>query len=303
MLISGVHLMGAAMLGVSLGRIRFRALPRIREEARGYGATRDTLQATPLTGDGGIDGIITLDRLGLEKVYVQAKRWTKGPVGAPEIQKFLSALAGRRGVHHHLHVHQGGVQLRGPGLGLHRPDGRSAVGCPDNRVRVGVSVQRSIRNEPTPLFATPAHVTAIRNLDLARRSSLSSGIVFSFRGGSKVFGGMKGFVGGSAVVLIAMLGCSDDADTSTKKDGSVSDLTKADTLTSDTEHQFCKKLQACNFMAAGQTVDTCTEALQKAWNLMTSAQKGDCEKATQKCIDMADCTNFANCIATAPTGC
>ena len=61
-----------------------------------YGASRSDLEATPLTGDGGIDGIITLDRLGLEKVYVQAKRWAKGGVGRPEIQKFFGALAGRR---------------------------------------------------------------------------------------------------------------------------------------------------------------------------------------------------------------
>ena len=64
--------------------------------AMGYGASRADLEATPLTGDGGIDGIITLDRLGLEKVYVQAKRWTTGTVGRPEIQKFFGALAGRR---------------------------------------------------------------------------------------------------------------------------------------------------------------------------------------------------------------
>ena len=64
--------------------------------AMGYGASRADLEATPLSGDGGIDGIITLDRLGLEKVYVQAKRWTKGCVGRPEIQKFFGALAGRR---------------------------------------------------------------------------------------------------------------------------------------------------------------------------------------------------------------
>ena len=46
-------------------------------------------------GDGGIDGVINLDRLGLEKVYVQAKRW-QGSVGRPEVQAFLGALAGRR---------------------------------------------------------------------------------------------------------------------------------------------------------------------------------------------------------------
>jgi restriction system protein len=47
------------------------------------------------SGDGGIDGIISLDRLGLEKVYVQAKRW-QNTVGRPEIQAFFGALAGHR---------------------------------------------------------------------------------------------------------------------------------------------------------------------------------------------------------------
>ena len=47
------------------------------------------------TGDGGIDGVISLDRLGLEKVYVQAKRW-QGPVGRPDVQAFYGALAGQR---------------------------------------------------------------------------------------------------------------------------------------------------------------------------------------------------------------
>ena len=46
-------------------------------------------------GDGGIDGVISLDRLGLEKVYVQAKRW-QGSVGRPEVQAFYGALAGQR---------------------------------------------------------------------------------------------------------------------------------------------------------------------------------------------------------------
>lgn len=63
----------------------------------GYGTTRADLKQTPASGDGGIDGVITLDRLGLEKVYVQAKRWTTGTVGRPEIQKFVGALAGQGG--------------------------------------------------------------------------------------------------------------------------------------------------------------------------------------------------------------
>jgi restriction system protein len=59
--------------------------------ALGYGTNRSDLQRVGGSGDGGIDGIISLDRLGLEKVYVQAKRW-KDPVGSPEIQTFMGAL-------------------------------------------------------------------------------------------------------------------------------------------------------------------------------------------------------------------
>jgi restriction system protein len=57
----------------------------------GYGTSRSDVQRTGSSGDGGIDGIISLDRLGLEKVYIQAKRW-KNPVGSPEIQGFMGAL-------------------------------------------------------------------------------------------------------------------------------------------------------------------------------------------------------------------
>lgn len=61
----------------------------------GYGGTRqDAGQAIGRTGDEGIDGIIKEDRLGLDYVYIQAKRWD-GVVGRPEIQKFVGALQGR----------------------------------------------------------------------------------------------------------------------------------------------------------------------------------------------------------------
>ncbi|MEP6966237.1 MAG: restriction endonuclease [Polaromonas sp.] len=61
----------------------------------GYGGSRSDLQRVGGSGDGGIDGIISLDRLGLEKVYVQAKRW-QSTVGRPEVQGFYGALAGQR---------------------------------------------------------------------------------------------------------------------------------------------------------------------------------------------------------------
>ncbi|MDW8469857.1 MAG: restriction endonuclease [Burkholderiales bacterium] len=64
--------------------------------AMGYGGSlRDAGQAVGRSGDGGIDGIIKEDRLGLDVLYVQAKRWD-APVGRPEIQKFVGALQGHR---------------------------------------------------------------------------------------------------------------------------------------------------------------------------------------------------------------
>ena len=77
--------------------------------AMGYGGSlQDAGKAIGRTGDEGIDGIIKEDRLGLDVVYVQAKRWS-GPVSRPEIQKFAGALQGatrqKRGVHHDLIVY------------------------------------------------------------------------------------------------------------------------------------------------------------------------------------------------------
>ncbi len=60
----------------------------------GYGGNRrDAAQAVGKSGDNGIDGIIKEDRLGLDVIYLQAKRWDS-VVGRPEIQKFVGALAG-----------------------------------------------------------------------------------------------------------------------------------------------------------------------------------------------------------------
>ncbi|MFA7658313.1 MAG: restriction endonuclease [Candidatus Gastranaerophilaceae bacterium] len=58
----------------------------------GYGSSKqDILQNAGRSGDEGIDGIIKEDVLGLDKIYIQAKRW-QGTVGRPEIQKFAGAL-------------------------------------------------------------------------------------------------------------------------------------------------------------------------------------------------------------------
>lgn len=62
----------------------------------GYGGTRqDAGRAVGRSGDDGIDGIIKEDRLGLDIIYIQAKRWD-GVVGRPEVQKFAGALQGHR---------------------------------------------------------------------------------------------------------------------------------------------------------------------------------------------------------------
>lgn len=64
----------------------------------GYGGThRDAAQAVGGSGDEGIDGIIDEDRLGLDTIYIQAKKWDTGTsVQRPEVQKFVGALHGKR---------------------------------------------------------------------------------------------------------------------------------------------------------------------------------------------------------------
>jgi restriction system protein len=62
----------------------------------GYGGSRkEAGKAIGRSGDEGIDGIINEDRLGLDVIYIQAKRW-QAPIGRPEIQKFAGALQGHR---------------------------------------------------------------------------------------------------------------------------------------------------------------------------------------------------------------
>lgn len=61
----------------------------------GYGGSfADSAKVTQLSNDGGIDGIIYEDKLGLDKIYIQAKRWSN-QVSRPSIQQFAGALVGQ----------------------------------------------------------------------------------------------------------------------------------------------------------------------------------------------------------------
>ena len=63
----------------------------------GYGGSRvDAGKAIGRSGDGGIDGIIKEDKLGLDVVYIQAKRWDSNPVGRPDVMQFVGALQAQR---------------------------------------------------------------------------------------------------------------------------------------------------------------------------------------------------------------
>jgi len=63
----------------------------------GYGGSRsDAGRAIGKSGDGGIDGIIKEDKLGLDVIYIQAKRWNNTPVGRPDVMQFAGALQAQR---------------------------------------------------------------------------------------------------------------------------------------------------------------------------------------------------------------
>ena len=66
--------------------------------AMGYGGSVEEISEMVVgkTGDEGIDGIIKEDKLGLDSIYIQAKRWDKDQsIGRPEVQKFVGALSGQ----------------------------------------------------------------------------------------------------------------------------------------------------------------------------------------------------------------
>jgi restriction system protein len=90
-----------AIAGILLQRI-LESTPQFFENlvldllrAMGYGSSDEDIERTGSPGDGGVDGVISLDSLGFEKICVQAKRW-QATVGRPEVQAFYGALAGRR---------------------------------------------------------------------------------------------------------------------------------------------------------------------------------------------------------------
>ncbi len=64
--------------------------------AMGYGASESSIEHVGGPGDEGVDGVIHQDSLGLQRIYVQAKRYkSENTIGRPDIQKFVGALAGQ----------------------------------------------------------------------------------------------------------------------------------------------------------------------------------------------------------------
>jgi restriction system protein len=98
-----IKLMNSALEGDLLQRIleekpEFleRLVLRLLHEM-GYGASLENLQHIGGPGDEGVDGVIHQDQLGIDKIYVQAKRYREsGPIGRPTIQSFVGALSGKK---------------------------------------------------------------------------------------------------------------------------------------------------------------------------------------------------------------
>jgi restriction system protein len=82
---------------VQLSPDRFERLVVDLVVAMGYGGTaEDAAQVVGKTGDEGIDGIIKSDRLGFDRIYIQAKKWDpQKAIGRPEIHRFLGAIVGQ----------------------------------------------------------------------------------------------------------------------------------------------------------------------------------------------------------------
>lgn len=87
------------LLGIvkKMDAFRFEQLVLDLLVAMGYGGSREeAARVTKASNDEGIDGVINEDRLGLDVIYVQAKKWSDTTVGRPDIQSFVGALAGKQ---------------------------------------------------------------------------------------------------------------------------------------------------------------------------------------------------------------
>ena len=100
---AALNVMSSALVGDLLDRIR-NENPEFLEKLvlqlllrMGYGASINDIEHLGGSGDGGVDGVIHHDKLGLDKIYIQAKRFQEsGSVGRPEVQSFVGALTGKR---------------------------------------------------------------------------------------------------------------------------------------------------------------------------------------------------------------
>ena len=120
----------------------------------GYGGSRhDAGRAIGKSGDGGIDGIIKEDKLGLDAIYIQAKRW-QGTVGRPEIQKFVGALHGQRA--------RKGVFMTTSGFS---PDARDYVSHIDVKVVLLDGMQIANLMIDTGVGVTPVATYVVKRLD------------------------------------------------------------------------------------------------------------------------------------------
>ena len=105
--------------------------------AMGYGGSiEDAGKALGKPGDEGIDGIIKEDRLGLDLIYLQAKRWEK-TIGRPDIQQFAGALQGsageKRRIHHHVLLQCRCASIRRAHRHADHPDRWDGAGEADDR--------------------------------------------------------------------------------------------------------------------------------------------------------------------------
>jgi restriction system protein len=120
-------------------------------KAMGYGADESSLEHSGSPGDDGIDGVISLDRLGLDQVYVQAKRWAPDrPIGKDAIHSFIGALhlkGATKGVFITTSGFTAGATRAGAevrGLSLRLIDG-------ERLAQLMIEYQVGVRHEPLPI--------------------------------------------------------------------------------------------------------------------------------------------------------